>query len=48
MKKTQTVIGQILAIICLRFYLFIHEIQREAETYAEGEAGSLQGTRYGT
>ena len=29
----------------LRFYLFIHErhTEREAETQAEGEAGSMQG-----
>ena len=29
----------------LRFYLFIHErhTQREAQTQAEGEAGSMQG-----
>ena len=26
-----------------RLYLFIHETQREAETQAEGEAGSMQG-----
>ena len=34
----------------LRFYLFIHErhTQREAETQAEGEAGSMQGARCGT
>ena len=32
----------------LRFYLFIHERQREAETQAEGEAGSMQGARCGT
>ena len=34
----------------LRFYLFIHEAQREreAETQAEGEAGSTQGARRGT
>ena len=29
----------------LRFYLFIHERQRVAETQAEGEAGSMQGAR---
>ena len=32
----------------LRFYLFIHERQREAETQAEGEVGSLQEARCGT
>ena len=32
----------------LRFYLFIHEREREAETQAEGEAGSMQGARRGT
>ena len=34
----------------LRFYLFIHEKQRdrEVETQAEGEAGSMQGARHGT
>ena len=34
----------------LRFYLFIHErhTQREAETQAEGEAGSMQGALHGT
>ena len=34
----------------LRFYLFIHErhTQREAETQAEGEPGSIQGARCGT
>ena len=33
-----------------RFYLFIHKrhTQREAETQAEGEAGSIQGARCGT
>ena len=30
----------------LRFYLFIHE--RESETQAEGEAGSMQGALRGT
>ena len=32
----------------LRFYLFIHERHREAETEAEGEAGFVQGARLGT
>ena len=34
----------------LRFYLCIHErhTHREAETQAEGEAGSLRGARCGT
>ena len=34
----------------LRFYSFIHEghREREADTQAEGEAGSMQGTRGGT
>ena len=34
----------------LRFYLFIHERhrEREADTQAEGEAGSVQGARCGT
>ena len=32
----------------LRFYLFIHERHRKAETQAEGEAGSLQGARCST
>ena len=32
----------------LRFYLFMRDTEREAETYAEGEAGSLQGARCGT
>ena len=27
----------------LRFYLFMRDTQREAETQAEGEAGSMQG-----
>ena len=32
-----------------RCYLFIHRHrEREAETQAEGEAGSMQGARYGT
>ena len=30
------------------FYLFIHERHREAETQAEGQAGSLQGAPCGT
>ena len=30
------------------FYLFIHEREREAETQAEGEAGSIQGAPCGT
>ena len=29
-------------------YLFMRDIQREAETQAEGEAGSLRGARCGT
>ena len=33
--------------IFLRFYLFIRDTQREAETHAEGEVGSLQGARCG-
>ena len=34
----------------LRFYLIIHERhrEREAETKAEGEAGSMQGAQRGT
>ena len=33
----------------LRFYLFIHrDTEREAETQAEGEAGSMQRARRGT
>ena len=32
----------------LRFYLFIHEIEREREREVEGEAGSMQGARRGT
>ena len=32
----------------LRFYLFIHERQRKAETQAEGEAGSPWGAQRGT
>ena len=31
----------------LRFYLFIHR-EREAESQAEGEAGSMQGAQHGT
>ena len=31
----------------LRFFKFIHERLREAETQAEGEAGSMQGARHG-
>ena len=30
------------------FYLFIHDREREAETQAEGEAGSMPGARRGT
>ena len=37
-----------LAFLKKRFYLFIDERQREAETQAEGEAGSTQGARFGT
>ena len=29
-------------------YLFMRDTQKEAETQAEGEAGSLQGARRGT
>ena len=29
-------------------YLFIKDTEKEAETQAEGEAGSLPGARYGT
>ena len=29
-------------------YLFMRDTQREAETQAEGEAGSMQGARCGT
>ena len=32
----------------VRFYLLIHERRREAETQAEGEAGSLREARCGT
>ena len=32
----------------LRFYVFIHEKQREAETQAEGEADAPRGARCGT
>ena len=32
----------------IRFYLFIHERHREAETQAEGEAGSLWGAWWET
>ena len=31
-----------------RFYLFIRDREREAETQAEGEAGSMQGAQRGT
>ena len=31
-----------------RSYLFMIDIEREAETQAEGEAGSMQGARRGT
>ena len=39
---------QIKFIFFFRFYLFIHKRHKEAETRAEGEAGSLQGARCGT
>ena len=29
-------------------YLFMRDTEREAETQAEGEAGSLRGARHGT
>ena len=29
-------------------YLFMRDTEREAETQAEGEAGSMQGARHGT
>ena len=29
-------------------YLFMRDTEREAETQAEGEAGSMQGAQYGT
>ena len=29
-------------------YLFMRDIQREAETQVEGEAGSMRGARHGT
>ena len=29
-------------------YLFMRDTHREAETQAEGEAGSMQGARHGT
>ena len=32
----------------LRFYFFIHEKHKEAETQAEREAGSMQGACHGT
>ena len=36
-------------IYLLKFYLFIHrDTEREAETQAEGEAGSMQRARHGT
>ena len=39
-----------LTFLCVLFYLFIHEIERErqAETQAEGEAGPMQRARRGT
>ena len=40
--------NHILFFIFLRFYLFIHQRQREAETQAEGEAGSTRGDKCGT
>ena len=48
-NKTEIVITVILFYLFLffkRFYLFIHE--RQAETQAEGEAGSWQGVQCGT
>ena len=32
----------------LRFYLFMRDREREAETQADGEAGSMQGAQRGT
>ena len=32
----------------LRFYLFIHDRERQTDTQAEGEADSIQGARRGT
>ena len=32
----------------LKIYLFVRDTEREAETQAEGEAGSMQGARCGT
>ena len=37
--------GIVICFFFLRFYLFIHERYREAETQAEGEAGSMQGAQ---
>ena len=36
-------INQMFPLFFKRFYLFIHEREREAEKQAEGEAGSMQG-----
>ena len=40
----------LITVFLKRFYLFIHERhkEREADTQAEGEAGSMQGARRGT
>ena len=35
-------------IIFKRFYLFMRDTEREAETQAEGEAGSMPGAQRGT
>ena len=45
--------GLIVIFVCVCFfkdfiYLFMRDTQREAETQAEGEAGSMQGARCGT
>ena len=37
-----------ISFLFLEILLFIYERRREAETQAEGEAGSLQGARFGT
>ena len=50
-RKNTTSLTYCILVFFLRFiYLFIHDKQREreVETQAEGEAGSMQGARCGT
>ena len=53
MEKASSILDAIPEILSLSFFkrfylLFMRDTKREAETQAEGEAGSMQGAQCGT